>query len=103
MPSLCFPLCKLEPSHLHPQTWGHPVLITTQSAGLFQVPWGVRVRGQAAGRWERRGVGVAGVTAELSKNRLRVGGLTSKNRRLPLANPFIKTTFTPSCQLQLSV
>lgn len=46
-------------------------------------------RGQAGGRWERRGVGVAGVTAELSKNRLRVGGLTSRHRRLPLANPFI--------------
>ena len=42
----------------------------TQSAGLFQEPWGVLTL--RPGRWERSGVGVAGVTAELCKNQLSV-------------------------------
>ena len=46
------------------------------------------------GRWERSGVGVAGMKAELCKNQLSVCFLISRNRKLPLANAFIGATFT---------
>ena len=64
----------------------------TQSAGLFQEPWGVLTLRPR--RWERSGAGVAGMTAERCKNQLSVCFLISRNRKLPLANAFVRATFT---------
>lgn len=65
-----------------------------QSAGLFQASWGVLTLRPRS--WERSGVGVAGVTAELCKNQLHVCSLVFRDRKLPPANAFIRATFTLS-------
>lgn len=97
------PNSPASPSHLasvFSSVNQNPVTLVLRHGGTLCISGVLGCRGPKAGQGaggrgeERRGVGAAGVTTELSKNRLSVCALTSRNRQLPLTNPFIKATFT---------